>query len=34
MLSHVMVGTNNIERAKQFYDAVLAVLGAGALPRN
>lgn len=26
MLSHVMVGTNNIERSKRFYDAVLAVL--------
>lgn len=34
MLSHVMVGTNNIERAKQFYDAVLAVLGAGEGVRN
>jgi catechol 2,3-dioxygenase-like lactoylglutathione lyase family enzyme len=29
MFSHVMVGTNDIERAKRFYDAVLAVLGAG-----
>lgn len=29
MLSHVMVGTNDIERAKRFYDAVLGVLGAG-----
>ncbi|AQR66224.1 glyoxalase [Aquaspirillum sp. LM1] len=34
MLSHVMVGTNNIEHAKQFYDAVLAVLGAGEPVRN
>jgi len=24
MFSHVMVGTNNIERSKRFYDAVLA----------
>ena len=29
MLNHVMVGTNDIERAKRFYDAVLSVLGAG-----
>ncbi len=29
MLSHVMVGTNDIDRSKQFYDAVLGVLGAG-----
>ncbi len=29
MFSHVMVGTNDIERAKRFYDAVLAVVGAG-----
>lgn len=29
-----MVGTNNIERSKRFYDAVLAVLGAGEPFRN
>ncbi len=29
MLNHVMVGSNDIERSKQFYDAVLGVLGAG-----
>ena len=29
MFSHVMVGTNDIERSKRFYDAVLGVLGAG-----
>lgn len=29
MLNHVMVGTNDIDRSKHFYDAVLAVLGAG-----
>lgn len=29
MLSHVMVGTNDIEKAKGFYDAVLGTLGAG-----
>jgi catechol 2,3-dioxygenase-like lactoylglutathione lyase family enzyme len=28
MFSHVMVGTNDIERSKWFYDAVLGVLGA------
>ena len=34
MLNHVMVGTNDIERAKRFYDAVLGVLGAGEPIRN
>ncbi len=29
MFSHVMVGSNNIERSKRFYDAVLGVLGVG-----
>lgn len=29
MFSHIMVGTNDIERSKHFYDAVLAVIGAG-----
>ncbi|MEO7115882.1 MAG: VOC family protein [Caldimonas sp.] len=29
MFSHVMVGTNDIERSKRFYDAVLGTLGAG-----
>jgi catechol 2,3-dioxygenase-like lactoylglutathione lyase family enzyme len=29
MFSHIMVGSNDIERAKRFYDAVLGVLGAG-----
>lgn len=29
MFSHVMLGTNDIDRAKRFYDAVLKVLGAG-----
>jgi catechol 2,3-dioxygenase-like lactoylglutathione lyase family enzyme len=29
MFSHVMVGSNDIERSKQFYDAVLGILGAG-----
>jgi catechol 2,3-dioxygenase-like lactoylglutathione lyase family enzyme len=28
MLNHVMLGSNDIERSKRFYDAVLAVLGA------
>jgi catechol 2,3-dioxygenase-like lactoylglutathione lyase family enzyme len=34
MFSHVMVGTNDIERSRQFYNAVLAVLGAGEPIRN
>ena len=34
MFSHVMIGTNDIDRAKTFYDAVLAVLGAPAGARN
>ncbi|TAK51948.1 MAG: VOC family protein [Gammaproteobacteria bacterium] len=34
MFSHVMVGTNDIERSMRFYDAVLGVLGAGAALRN
>lgn len=34
MLNHIMIGTNDIERAKQFYDAVLGVLGAGEPLRN
>ncbi|MEO1079427.1 MAG: VOC family protein [Pseudomonadota bacterium] len=29
MFSHIMVGTNDIERARGFYNAVLGVLGAG-----
>ena len=29
MFSHVMVGSNDIERSKRFYNALLAVLGAG-----
>ena len=34
MFSHIMLGTNDIERAKRFYDALLAVLGAGEPVRN
>lgn len=34
MFSHVMIGTNDIERSKRFYDAVLGVLGAPAAVRN
>jgi catechol 2,3-dioxygenase-like lactoylglutathione lyase family enzyme len=34
MLNHVMVGSNDIERSKRFYDAVLGVLGAGEPFRN
>ena len=29
MFSHVMVGSNDLERSRQFYDAVLATLGVG-----
>ena len=29
MFSHIMVGTNNLEKAKTFYDAVLGTLGVG-----
>lgn len=34
MFSHIMVGSNDIERSKRFYDAVLGVLGAGEPHRN
>jgi hypothetical protein len=34
MFSHLMLGTNDIERSQRFYDAVLGVLGAGAPMRN
>lgn len=34
MINHVMVGANDIERSKIFYDAVLGVLGAGQPVRN
>ncbi|MCE4556157.1 VOC family protein [Pelomonas cellulosilytica] len=30
MINHLMVGSNDIERSKRFYDAVLGVLGAPA----
>lgn len=29
MINHVMIGSNDIERSKTFYTAVLGVLGAG-----
>lgn len=29
MLTHVMVGTDDLEKSKQFYDAVLGTLGVG-----
>ncbi|MEM7779288.1 MAG: VOC family protein [Pseudomonadota bacterium] len=29
MLNHVMIGSNDIEKSKNFYTAVLGVLGAG-----
>jgi catechol 2,3-dioxygenase-like lactoylglutathione lyase family enzyme len=34
MISHVVLGSNDIERSKRFYDAVLATLGAGEAFRN
>ena len=34
MFSHVMIGSNDIERSKRFYDAVLGTLGAGDPIRN
>jgi len=34
MFSHVMIGSNDIERSKTFYDAVLATLGVGEPVRN
>ncbi|MEO8057202.1 MAG: VOC family protein [Burkholderiales bacterium] len=34
MFSHVMIGSNDIERSKSFYDALLGVLGAGEPMRN
>ena len=29
MFSHLMIGSNDIDRSKKFYDAVLGVLGVG-----
>ncbi|GAA5120299.1 VOC family protein [Alloalcanivorax gelatiniphagus] len=34
MFNHIMVGSNDIERSKRFYDAVLAVFGAPEAVRN
>ena len=34
MFNHIMIGSNDIERSKKFYDAVLALLGAGEPFRN
>lgn len=34
MLFHTMVGSNDIERSKRFYNAVLGVLGAGEATLN
>ncbi|MDP3175870.1 MAG: VOC family protein [Phenylobacterium sp.] len=34
MFNHVMVGSNDIERSKRFYDAVLGTLGVGEPMRN
>ena len=34
MFNHIMVGSNDIERSKRFYDAVLGTLGVGEPVRN
>ncbi len=34
MFNHIMIGSNDIERSKRFYDAVLGTLGAGEPARN
>lgn len=34
MFNHIMVGSNDIERSRRFYDAVLGTLGAGEPLRN
>ncbi len=36
MFSHIMIGTNNLEKSKAFYDAVLGTLGVppGAVDRH
>ena len=34
MFSHIMIGSNDIEKSKKFYDAVLGALGAGEPFRN
>ena len=34
MFNQIMVGLNDIERSKRFYDAVLGTLGAGQPVRN
>jgi catechol 2,3-dioxygenase-like lactoylglutathione lyase family enzyme len=34
MFNHVMIGSNDIERSKRFYDAVLGTLGVGEPLRN
>jgi catechol 2,3-dioxygenase-like lactoylglutathione lyase family enzyme len=34
MFNHVMVGSNDLDRSRRFYDAVLGTLGAGEPIRN
>ena len=34
MFNHIMIGSNDIERSKRFYDAVLGTLGVGEPARN
>jgi catechol 2,3-dioxygenase-like lactoylglutathione lyase family enzyme len=34
MFNHIMIGSNDLERSKRFYDAVLGTLGAGEPVQN
>ncbi len=34
MFNHIMIGSNDIERSRRFYDAVLGTLGVGEPMRN
>ena len=34
MFNHVMIGSNDIDKSKRFYDAVLGILGVGEPLRN
>ena len=34
MFNHIVIGSNDLDRSKRFYDAVLGILGAGEPLRN
>ena len=34
MFNHIVIGSNDLERSKRFYDAVLGTLGVGGAMRN